>query len=76
MTKKSEVKKKPEVKGKKPLAAETLFAREEIMRQPSAFGVSYYVLVGAMVNMKEKEYSRSQVLQAIENFKNRKVKQV
>lgn len=72
MTKIKEIKKaKPKATSK----VETLFPREEIMRQPSAFGVSNYVLIGAMTEMNEEEYSRSQVLQAIEKFKEKKVKQ-
>jgi len=73
MTKSEEVK---EARNKKvPLKIETLFPREEIMRSASAFGVDDYTLIGAMAEMNEKEYSRSQVLAAIEKFKKRKVKQ-
>lgn len=64
------VQKKPQ-----PLNVETLFDREEIMRQPSAFGVSHFVLVGAMAEMKDEKYSRSQVLEAVKSFKERKVEQ-
>lgn len=68
-------KKKIETKKATPLNAETLFPRKEIMKQPSAFGVGSYVLVGAMAEMNDEEYSRSQVLEAIKKFKVRKVKQ-
>lgn len=73
MTEKKEAKATP--KEKAPLKVETMFPREEIMRQPSAFGVSHYVLIGAMAEMNDKEYSRSQVLKVVESFKKRKVKQ-
>lgn len=62
-------------KKSKPMNVETLFPREEIMRQPSAFGVNHYVLAGAMVDKNEEVYSRSQVLAAIDEFKKRKVRQ-
>lgn len=68
---KSEIKPKPKVA----LKAETMFPREEIMKQPSAFSVSPYVLIGAMAEMNDEEYSRSQVLDAVKTFKERKVKQ-
>lgn len=58
-----------------PLKVETLFDREEIMRQPSAFGVSHFVLIGAMAEMNEEKYSRSQVLEAVKKFRERKVEQ-
>lgn len=73
MTKSKEVKETPNKKA--PLKVETLFPREEIMRSASAFGVADYMLIGAMAEMNEKEYSRSQVLTAIEKFQKRKVKQ-
>lgn len=74
MTKKVETK-KVEPKETTPLKGETLFPREEIMKQPSAFDVSPYVLIGAMAEMNGEEYSRSQVLEAIKKFKRKKVKQ-
>lgn len=73
MTKSKEVKETPDKKVS--LKVETLFPREEIMRNASAFGVDDYTLIGAMAEMNEKEYSRSQILAAIEKFKKRKVKQ-
>lgn len=72
MTESKEVAK---TKPKAPSKVETMFPREEIMRQPSAFGVTNYVLIGAMAEMNKEEYSRSQVLAAIEKFKKKKVKQ-
>lgn len=66
---------KAEPKKVEPLKVETMFPREEIMRQPSAFDVSPYVLIGAMAEKNDEEYSRSQVLELIEEFKGRKVKQ-
>lgn len=66
---------KVESKKSTPLKEESMFPREEIMQQPSAFGVSQYVLIGAMAEMKDKKYSRSQVLIAINEFKERKVEQ-
>lgn len=59
----------------KALKVETKFPRAEIMANPSAFGVADYVLVGAMADLDESEYSRNQVLEAIEKFKKKKVKQ-
>lgn len=59
----------------KALNVEMKFMREEIMASPSAFGVPDYVLVGAMAQMNEKEYTRNQVVEAIKNFKGRKVEQ-
>lgn len=73
MTKNEEIEAKP--KKKAALKVETMFPREEIMKQPLAFDVSHYVLVGAMAEMNDEEYSRSQVLDAIKKFKERKVKQ-
>lgn len=68
--------KKEAVKQKsEPLKAETMFEREEIMRQPSAFGVNYFMLIGAMAEMNDEKYSRSQVLDAVKSFKERKVEQ-
>lgn len=64
------VQKKPQ-----PLKVETLFDREEIMGQPSAFGVSHFVLIGAMAEMNDEKYSRSQVLEAVKKFKGKKVEQ-
>lgn len=72
MTKSEETKK---AKQKAPLKAETMFPREEIMRNAYAFGVTDYTLIGAMASMNDEEYSRSQVLAAIEKFKKRGVKQ-
>lgn len=57
------------------IKGETLFSREEILQNPQAFGVNSYVLVGAMVEMTESQYSRSQVLAAIKAFSKRKVEQ-
>lgn len=68
--KKEVVTKKPQ-----PIKVETMFLREEIMRQPSAFGVSRFVLIGAMAEMNDESYSRSQVLEAVKSFKGRKVQQ-
>lgn len=59
----------------KPLKGETMFEREEIMRQPSAFGVNHFMLIGAMAEMNDEKYSRSQVLDAVKLFKERKVEQ-
>lgn len=73
MTKNEAQKSKP--KKEAPLKVETMFPREEIMQQPSAFNVSPYVLIGAMVEMNNEEYSRSQVLEFIEKFKGKKVEQ-
>ena len=58
-----------------PIKGETLFSREEILQNPQAFGVSSYVLVGAMAAMTENQYSRSQVQAAIKAFSKRKVEQ-
>lgn len=59
----------------KALNVEMKFPREEIMESPSAFGVPDYVLIGAMAQMTEKEYTRNQVVKAIKNFKRKKVEQ-
>lgn len=59
----------------KALKIEVKFPREEIMASPSAFGVPDYVLIGAMAEMNEKEYTRNQVVEAIKKFKRKKVEQ-
>lgn len=71
--KNEEVETKP--KKKAALKVESMFPREEIMKQPSAFGVSHFVLIGAMAEMNDKEYSRSQVIEAVKKFEGRKVEQ-
>lgn len=60
---------------KQAIKGETLFSKEEILQNPQAFGVNYYVLVGAMADMTESHYSRSQVIAAIAAFSKRKVEQ-
>lgn len=57
------------------IKGETLFDREEILSNPQAFDVSSYVLAGAMAEMTDEKYSRSQVKAAIEKFTKRKVEQ-
>lgn len=60
---------------KQAIVGETMFTREEILSNPQAFGVSSYMLVGAMAEMTNEKYSRSQVQVAIEKFNKRKVEQ-
>lgn len=56
-----------------PVSGETYYSLEEINATPSAFNVLPEVLAGALAMTKEKKLTRSQVLAAIEEFKNRKV---
>ncbi|KYG90037.1 hypothetical protein A0U40_18700 [[Bacillus] sp. KCTC 13219] len=60
---------------KEAIKGEAMFSREEILQNPQAFEVSAYVLVGAMANMNDAEYSKSQVAAAIKKFVGRKVEQ-
>lgn len=57
------------------IKGETMFPRDEILQNPQAFGVSHYLLLGAMAEMTNEQYSRSQVQTAIEEFSKRKVEQ-
>lgn len=57
------------------IKGETMFHRDEILQNPQAFGVSGYVLLGAMADMTDEQYSRSQVQEAIKSFSKRKVEQ-
>lgn len=70
--------KKPEKKAAtkqnlKPINAEALFTREEIQASPSVLKTTPEVLAGAMATLKGDKFTRSQVVNAIENFKKRKV---
>lgn len=58
---------------KKPLAVEVRYPREEILANPSAFNVRAEVLAGALSMLPGNEFTRRQVVDAIENFKKRKV---
>lgn len=55
------------------LSVETLYTKEEIQASASAFRERPEVVAGALSLVEKDELSRSQVLDAIKKFKNRKV---
>lgn len=62
------------IKEQKPTVVETLYTREEILAQASAFGVRPEVVAGALFSVKSEKMTRKQVEEAIEKFKKKEVK--
>lgn len=63
----------PQAVKSKAFAGETYFTIEEINSQPSAFKVMPEVLAGALATIDKQALTRSEVKEAIEVFKKRKV---
>lgn len=53
---------------------ETKYGHDEIINHYNSFGVEQYTLVGALAESGKGKLSRSEVLEAIQNFKNKEVK--
>ena len=60
-------------KSTKPIMGETFYTREEIKASHAAFGVRTEVLAGALSLLDDEKLTRSQIVDAIEKFKKRKV---